>query len=51
MNLVLIRLVGNGVLSELVCMYIEPTDEPGFNQISGQWGVIRSTLYVYRAYR
>ena len=51
MNLVLIRLVGNGMLSDLLCMYIGPTDEPGFNQISGQWDVIRSTLYVYRAYR
>ena len=47
MNLVLTRLVGNGVLSDLLCMYIGPTDEPGFNQnVHGEhrWCVFRPSL-------
>ena len=56
-NLLLIRLENmgfNGMFSDLHCIYTGLTEEPSFNQTCEhgfQWEVLRSSLYIYRAYR
>ena len=56
-DLVMIRLVDtgfNGMFSNPPCRYTRLRGESDFNKIGGhefQWDVLKSSLYVYRAYR
>ena len=48
-----VHLIFNGMFSDLHCIYTGLTEEPAFNQIGEhgfQWDVLRSSLYIYRAY-